>query len=536
MNFIEKVKKMPRKYKIIAGSLVLAVAVIAVVCIILGRNGYLASTMRLLRVEGTVSIEDANGGTKPVTNNLRFQSGEALNTGEDGLASVGLDNTKIVTLQNSSRAEFRKNGKQLELKLTKGAVFFNVTEKLKPEETFEIKTSTMTAGIRGTSGIIYYDEESQRDSLIVTDGTVEVTAVNPDTGEVKHAKVEGGQRIKVYLYSDSNDSHDSVEFYLDEVTEEDLTDFTLQNIVENEELMNRICEYTGWDKEKLKELVSGITSGEIEGQEIELTPTPEPTEAGEQTPTPPPANIADETPTPPATPPATGTPVVTPKPTISATPSPKPTISATPSPKPALPSGDSPTPTPSPTSVPVEYEYVVRNVTFRDHTVTIRKPVDDAPDLVPLAERKFEGLLSDGTWETLRYDEEEDGFNTFCRFYTSDGALYYEYTVETEHPVITTHESEITVGTEPEPPSGYSKTSWCWGKSNGNFDRIYICQSDSDSSIKGYIDGRGWVDLTGKFVTNVNYAGSIIDYYYDEDSVYFRRTIPRDEMLNDLGT
>ena len=58
----------------------------------------------------------------------------------------------------------------------------------------------------------------------------------------------------------------------------------------------------------------------------------------------------------------------------------------------------------------------------------------------------------------------------------------------------------------------------------------------SDSSIKGYIDGRGWVDLTGRFVTNVNYAGSIIDYYYDEDSVYFRRTIPRGEMINDLGT
>ena len=71
--------------------------------------------MRLLRVEGTVNIEDSRGGSKSVTNNLRFQSGDALNTGADGLASVGLDDTKIVTLQNDSRAEFLKNGKKVNL-------------------------------------------------------------------------------------------------------------------------------------------------------------------------------------------------------------------------------------------------------------------------------------------------------------------------------------------------------------------------------------------------------------------------------------
>ena len=532
MSFIDKLKKMSIKSKIICGAAAVAVIAIAVVCIVLGRNGYLASTMRLLRVEGTVSIEDSSGGTKPVTNNIRFQSGDALNTGEDGLASVGLDDTKIVTLQNSSRAEFKKNGKQLELKLTKGAVFFNVTEKLKPDETFEIKTSTMTAGIRGTSGIIYYDEETQRDSLIVTDGMVEVTAVNPETGEVKHAKVEGGQRIKVYLYSDSDDSHDSVEFYLDEVTEEELTDFTLQNIVENKELMNRVCEYTGWDEEKLKELVSSITSGEVEGQEIELTPTPEPTEEGEDTPTPPPANIADETPTPPATPPATGTPVATPKPTVFATPTTKPTSTpagtATPSPLPTAPL--TLTSSPSPTdAVEYEYEYIVRNKTFNGGTVTIRAHIENEKPV-------YEGLLSNGNWDKLTYEESEDGNFTIYRYYSTTGSVYYEYSVEKEQPIITTHQSDMTVGTEPEPPSGYSKTSWCWDKRNDYFDHIFICQSNSaDGGLKGYIDGRGWVDLTGKRVENVNYAGVMINYYYDEDKFYYHRESPYTEVVDETG-
>ena len=132
MSIIDTFKNLtPKKKIIMAVSAAVVVAAVVVVCIVLSRSKYLATTMRLLHAEGTVNIEDSRGGTKPVSNNLRFQSGDALNTGNDGLATVGLDDTKIVTLQNDSRAEFMKSGKKLELKLTKGAVFFNVTEKLK---------------------------------------------------------------------------------------------------------------------------------------------------------------------------------------------------------------------------------------------------------------------------------------------------------------------------------------------------------------------------------------------------------------------
>ena len=200
MTLIDKFKTISIQKKIILAVIAAAIVAGIVIAVVIGRNQYLANTMRLLRVEGTVSIEDSNGGTKPVLDNIRFQSGDALTTGSDGLASVGLDDTKIITLQNDSRAEFAKKNKQLELKLTKGAVFFNVTQKLKSDEKFEVKTSTMTAGIRGTSGFVYYDAADEgRESLIITDGAVEVSATNPDTGETKTARIEGGQRIKVYL-------------------------------------------------------------------------------------------------------------------------------------------------------------------------------------------------------------------------------------------------------------------------------------------------------------------------------------------------
>ena len=356
MDLYGKIRRLTRKNKIIMCVIAAAVVTAVVICISVARKGYLANTMRLLHVEGIVNIETSGGGTKPVTGNIRFQSGDALNTGSDGLASVGLDDTKIITLKNNSRAEFKKNGKQLELNLTKGAVFFNVTEKLKPDETLEIKTSTMTAGIRGTSGIIYCDEKDGRDSVIVTDGSVEVTAVNPATGETKHARVEGGQRIKVFLYKDTTDSHDTVEFYLDEITEEELPDFSVQLIAENEELLNRVCEYTGWDKETLKELVEDIVSGEAEGEEIELTPTPEPLD----TPTPPPApGPASATPTPPSPTPGPASPTPTPPPPTPRAPTPTPSI-VTPAPPTETPYDvpeapfnptNTPTNTPTPTTV-----------------------------------------------------------------------------------------------------------------------------------------------------------------------------------------
>ena len=155
MDIGSKLKSLKRTDKIVISTIAAIVVVaVAVICFVVFRNSMLANTMRLLRIEGTVNLEDSKGSSKPVIDNLRFRSGDALNTGADGLASIGLDDSKIVTLQNDSRAEFKKKRKQLELKLTKGAVFFNVTEKLKEDEKFEIKTSTMTAGIRVSSTMI----------------------------------------------------------------------------------------------------------------------------------------------------------------------------------------------------------------------------------------------------------------------------------------------------------------------------------------------------------------------------------------------
>ena len=243
--------------KLLYGLLAVSI-VIAIVCaIIFGRSTYLAKTMKLVRAEGTVKIEQEGGKLKPIRKNARFESGEALITGAGSLASVNLDDTKIITLQENSRAEFTKMNKQLALKLTQGALFFEVTQKLNADEIFEIKTSTITAGIKGTSGYFYTDEEG-RETLTVTDGKVIISAVNPETGERKYAEVSGGQRLVVNLYSESNKEHDTIELKVTDLVEEDLEDFALKMLGENERLLDRVCVYTGWDRAKLRELINEL--------------------------------------------------------------------------------------------------------------------------------------------------------------------------------------------------------------------------------------------------------------------------------------
>ena len=249
--------------------------------IIFARQGYLATTMRLLKAEGAVNIEDSKGGTKPVSDGLRFQTGDALNTGNDGLAMVGLDDKKIVTLDHDSRAEFQKKNKQLELKLTEGALFVNVTEKLKSDEKFEIKTSNMTAGIRGTLLFVYLDKkDSNREVAALLEGKAEISATNPVTHETKKTTLEANQMARVYFYNDRTEN--TVEFFVSEISEEDFTDFMIMIIGLDENLLSRIgSQNNKWTKDKLLEMLKNFKNGGVPPKEDPKKEDPDAKKPGE---------------------------------------------------------------------------------------------------------------------------------------------------------------------------------------------------------------------------------------------------------------
>ncbi len=112
---------------------------------------YTAETMRLLHYEGSVQIQSPSGESRFVMENARFSSGEAICTGTQSLASISLDSTKIVTMDEETRVEFIQQAKYLKLTLTSGTLVMDVQQKLAEDETLEVQTNTMTVGIRGTT-------------------------------------------------------------------------------------------------------------------------------------------------------------------------------------------------------------------------------------------------------------------------------------------------------------------------------------------------------------------------------------------------
>ena len=145
-------------------------------------DSYTATTMRLLHYEGKVEIEDSSGKQRPVMENVRLNSGEAMKTGESSTASVGLDQGRVVTLDALSRVEFEKKAGALSMNLTEGHLFLDVSEKLDANETMDIKTSTMVVGIRGT--IIYVSNEPVTDEAAADLRSVDLEGLAPEKGSI----------------------------------------------------------------------------------------------------------------------------------------------------------------------------------------------------------------------------------------------------------------------------------------------------------------------------------------------------------------
>ena len=206
-------------------------------------DSYTANTMRLLRYEGDVRIEDASGQPRFIMENARFDSGEAMVTGADGIASVGLDDSKIVTLDVNTRVEFAKSSNALKLTVSEGQLLLDVRQKLDENQTLDIQTSTMAVGIRGT--IVYVreqpaDAEAQipgGTTLGVLEGVAEIT-YQDQAGAARTLAVPAGQ--KASLPDADGDGRPDDAPALSDITAEDIAGFVARQIAEDGRLIWRV--------------------------------------------------------------------------------------------------------------------------------------------------------------------------------------------------------------------------------------------------------------------------------------------------------
>ena len=176
-----------------------------------------ATTMRLMRTDGTVLLADGSGSLS-VQEGMRLFSGYALSTEALSRAGIMLDDYKAVTLNELSKASLQEEGKKLELNLENGAMYFSVSKPLDADESYSIRTSTMVLGIRGTSG--YVAAVSETESIVIlTSGHALITAVTGDEQEIA-----AGQCVTIRL------EESGTEFTVSSVTPYDLPSFLLAEL------------------------------------------------------------------------------------------------------------------------------------------------------------------------------------------------------------------------------------------------------------------------------------------------------------------
>ena len=216
-------------------------------------------TMRLYSYEGEVKLVDDKGRSIEVKEDKRLTSGNVLSTKKESRAWVLLDEDRMVTIMEKSKAGFDKKGNSIVLTLIDGSLFFNIEKPLSDKESFEISTSTMVIGIRGTSGYVSADEDGNS-VLYLTSGKCEVTGIGPD-GDTDSVTVRAGEKVTVII------EDDEAELVVEDVTETDLPKDAVIEIVSDDDLLETVADATGWDEDLLEELtedkVSDLYLGEI---------------------------------------------------------------------------------------------------------------------------------------------------------------------------------------------------------------------------------------------------------------------------------
>ncbi len=217
--------------------------------------------IRLESFTGKISVVSGTGKEQSVNEKMRIFDGYTVITSSNSSAYLSLDNTKSIKLDQNTKISILKKDKVNEIQVVSGSIFFSVTEKLKDDETLNVMTSTMSMGIRGTTGMVSVNKEGSRGQLY--SGRV---IVKDSVGVEK--EVIAGEEVKSTIVKNevSNEDTQNLEVIKINTAGEDIPSFTLNEINNNEEVRAQIEEEQVFEVEKFVE--AEIVNKEKEEEEI----------------------------------------------------------------------------------------------------------------------------------------------------------------------------------------------------------------------------------------------------------------------------
>lgn len=167
-------------------------------CAACGGRETTATTMKLAGTEGTVSVRDEKQKDLAPAADMNLYSGYQMNTKAASYAWLNLDSARLAKMDQLSALEIQKSGRDLELLLQSGSLYFNIEKPLEDDETMDIRTSSLTVGIRGTCGWVEKTQDGQV-NVYILEGKVLCSVEIPGTRDRAQAEVSSGEMAMVDL-------------------------------------------------------------------------------------------------------------------------------------------------------------------------------------------------------------------------------------------------------------------------------------------------------------------------------------------------
>ncbi len=205
-----------------------------------------ASTMRLVKCDGEVTVKKASGKKVSFKENMRLYNNYQVITERKSYAYISLDKDKAIKLDASTKITISRHGRKLEIMVEKGKLLFDVSKPLENDESLNIRTSTMITGVRGTIGWVATSGTDQS-QLCLLEGSTLVTTWDNNYGNIQTTLVESGQALSAFTADDGQ----STETELTDLTEKDTPGFVRDAIADDPELKQRVEDNTDLDTDEL---------------------------------------------------------------------------------------------------------------------------------------------------------------------------------------------------------------------------------------------------------------------------------------------
>ena len=126
-------------------------------------------------------------------------------------------------------------------------MFFNVTVPLEKEESMNIRTSTMVAGVRGTCGWFEVSDDWATRVYLLT-GKLECLVVNPIDDNSENSAITPGNYSDFLVFpAAENQGQQTTRIESGSFTKEDIPGFVLVELVGDDALIQKIYEESGID-------------------------------------------------------------------------------------------------------------------------------------------------------------------------------------------------------------------------------------------------------------------------------------------------